>query len=308
MSRTITVGIDDSPESRAATGWAASEARLRSLPLKIVHVQEPTPRRLAQTPLLDLEGYQRWAGRLTRDFADDALARHPGIEVVTEQLRGNVADELCEAAGSAEMIVLGSRGLSGLRGFMVGSVSQGVVARAERPVVLVRAGERAAGAQRTGTGGLPSTATPSRPAGAAAAPVVLGLDMEHPDDTLLGFAFDAAAFRKAALRVVHAWPDPATSYHQFPGGVGLHDTFETGQAALLSKVLRPWRQKFPDLEVIEASRCGSPQQVLVDSAGDACLVVVGRRIRTGAFTGHIGHVAHSALHHIAAPVAIVAHD
>ncbi|GGX98292.1 universal stress protein [Streptomyces anandii] len=301
MSRTITVGVDDSPESRAAADWAAREARLRRLPLKVVHVREPTPRRLAQTPLLDLEGYQRWAGRLTRDFAQDALARHPGIEVVTEQLTGNVADELCAAAGSAEMIVLGSRGLSGLRGFMVGSVSQGVVARAERPVVLVRAGQQAAGAQRTDTGGLPSTETPSRP-------VVLGLDMEHPDDTLLGFAFDAAAFRKAALRVVHAWPDPATSYHQFPGGVEVHDTFETGQAVLLGKVLRPWRQKFPDVEVIEASRCGSPQQVLVDSAGDASLVVVGRRIRTGAFTGHIGHVAHSALHHIAAPVAIVAHN
>ncbi|MFI1533135.1 universal stress protein [Streptomyces anandii] len=301
MSRTITVGIDDSPASRAAADWAASEARLRGLPLKIVHVQEPTPRRLAQTPLLDLEGYQRWAGRLTGDFAQDALVRHPGIEVVTEQLTGNVAEELCEAAGSAEMIVLGSRGLSGLRGFMVGSVSQGVVARAEHPVVLVRAEEQAAGAQRTDTGGPPSTETPSRP-------VVLGLDMEHPDDTLLGFAFDAAAFRKAALRVVHAWPDPATSHHRFPGGVGLHGTFETGQAALLSKVLRPWRRKFPDVEVVEASRCGSPQQVLVDSAGDACLVVVGRRIRTGAFTGHIGHVAHSALHHIAAPVAIVAHN
>ncbi|QDN64150.1 hypothetical protein FNV66_49650 [Streptomyces sp. S1D4-14] len=63
-------------------------------------------------------------------------------------------------------------------GFMVGSVSLAVVARAERPVVLVRAGEQAADEPTMDPAGVPSTATPFRP-------VVLGLDIDHPDDTLL---------------------------------------------------------------------------------------------------------------------------
>ncbi|MEU5439881.1 universal stress protein [Streptomyces griseofuscus] len=301
MSRTVTVGLDDSPESRAAAEWAAREALLRGLSLKIVHVQEPTPRYAARTPLLDLDRYQHWAEQLTHESAEGIRLRHPGIEVITEQLTGTVADVLCEAAGFAELLVLGSRALGGLQGFMVGSVSLGIVARAERPVVLVRAEEQAADEHRMDPAGVPSAAAPFRP-------VVLGLDIDQPDDTLLEFAFDAAARRKAALRAVHAWPEPPTSFYRFPGDAELYDTLERGQASLLSKVLRPWRQKFPDVEVIEASRCGNAAQVLVNDSRDASLVVVGRRIRTGSFGAHIGHVTHSALHHITAPIAVVAHS
>ncbi|MES4891579.1 universal stress protein [Streptomyces sp. NPDC096012] len=300
MSRTVTLGLDDSPESRAAAEWAAREALLRGLPLKIVHVQEPTPRYTARTPLLDLERYRRWAEQSTHESAEGIRLRHPGIEVITEQLTGTVADVLCEAAGFAELLVLGSRALGGLQGFVVGSVSLGIVARAERPVVLVRAEEQAADEHGMDPVGVPSAAAPFRP-------VVLGLDIDQPDDTLLEFAFDAAARRKAALRAVHAWPEPPTSFYRFPGDAELHDTLERGQASLLSKVLRPWREKFPDVEVIEASRCGSAPQVLANDSRDASLVVVGRRIRTGFFGAHIGHVTHSALHHITAPVAVVAH-
>ncbi|MET8765631.1 universal stress protein [Streptomyces sp. NPDC004658] len=300
MSRTVTVGLDDSPESRGAAEWAAREALLRGLPLKIVHVQEPTPRYVARTPLLDLDSYRHWAEQLARESADGIRLRHPGIEVTTEQLTGTVADVLCEAAGYAELLVLGSRGLGGLGGFVVGSVSLGVVARAERPVVLVRAGEQAADEHRMDPAGVPSAAAPFRP-------VVLGLDVGEPDDTLLEFALDAAARRKAALRAVQAWPEPPTSFHGFPTDAAFHDSLARGQASLLGKVLRPWREKFPEVDVIEASRCGSAAQVLVNDSRDASLVVVGRRIRTGPFGARIGHVTHSALHHIAAPVAVVAH-
>ncbi|MER5975031.1 universal stress protein [Streptomyces sp. NPDC001857] len=301
MSRTVTVGLDDSPESRTAAEWAAREALLRGLPLKIVHVQWPTPLYAARTPLLDLERYQHCAERLTHEAAEGIRLRHSGIEVITEQLTGTVADILCEAAGFADLLVLGSRALSGLQGFMVGSVSLGIVARAERPVVLVRAEEQTADEHRMDPAGVPSAAAPFRP-------VVLGLDVDQPDDTLLEFAFDAAARRKAALRAVHAWPEPHTPFHRFPGDAELHDMLERGQASLLSKVLHPWRQEFRDVEVIEASRCGSAPQVLANDSRDASLVVVGRRIRTGFSSAHVGHVTHSALHHITAPVAVGAHS
>ncbi|MGW1605617.1 universal stress protein [Streptomyces eurythermus] len=300
MPRTVIVGLDDSSESRAAAEWAAREAVLRRLPLRIVHVQEPTPAYAARTPLVDPDGYRHWARRLTRESADGIRLRHPGIEVTTEQLTGTVADVLREAAGSAELLVLGSRGLGRLRGFVVGSVSLAVVARAERPVVLVRSGEQAADEHRMDPAGVPSAATPFRP-------VVLGLDAGEPDGTVLEFAFDAAARRKAVLRVVHVWPEPPSSFHGFATDAEFHDELARGQASLLGKVLRPWREKFPDVEVIEASRSGSAAQVLADASRDASLVVVGRRVRTGSFGARVGHVTHSVLHHAAAPVAVVAH-
>ncbi|MFB7509780.1 universal stress protein [Streptomyces broussonetiae] len=300
MSRTVTVGLDGSPESRAAVEWAAREALLRGLPLKIVYVSEPMPRFVARTPLLDTATYRQWAEQLTHESAEGVRLRHPGIEVTTEQLTGTVADILCEAAGSAELLVMGSRGLGKFEGFMVGSASLAVVARAERPVVLVRAGEQAADEHRMDPTGVPSAATPYRS-------VVLGLDTEHPDDTLLAFAFDAAARRKAPLRAVAVWPEPPTSFYRFPGDAELYDSLEREHAAALTDVLGSWRQKFQGVEVVEASRCGSAGQVLVNASRDASLAVVGRRVRTRSLGAHIGHVTQAALHHVTAPVAVVAH-
>ncbi|MGW2747404.1 universal stress protein [Streptomyces sp. NPDC001450] len=300
MLRTVTVGLDGSPESRAAAEWAAREAMLRRLPLKIVHVGEPVPARVAQPPLPGPQTDQQWIERIPSEAAEGIRLSHPGLEVITEQLTGSVVDMLCEAAGSAELLVLGSRGFGAIGGFVVGSVSLSVVARAERTVVLVRAGEQAADEHKTDEADVPSAAAPFRP-------VVLGLDTDDPDDTLLEFAFDAAARREASLRVVHGWPEPPTSFYRFPGDAELYDSLERRQAAALFEVLRPWRQKFPGVEVIEASRCGSAAQILVNSSRDASLAVVGRRIRTSHLGAHIGHVTHAALHHISAPVAVVAH-
>ncbi|MGW2689667.1 universal stress protein [Streptomyces sp. NPDC001414] len=300
MSRTVTVGIDDSPESRAAAGWAAREALLRGLPLKIVHVQEPTPRYMARGPLPGLDGYRHRAQRLTRETAESIRRRHPGIEVNTGMLTGTVADVLCEAAGFTELLVLGSRGLGRFGAFTVGAVSPGVVACAERPVVLVRAGKPPADEDAADSWDLSSSEAPGRP-------VVLGLDIDRPDERVLEFAFDAAARRKAALRAVHAWSEPPPSFSRRADDAEFHGTLERGQASLLSKVLRPWRQRFPDVDVIEVSRCGCAPRILADDCRGAALLVVGRRVRTGGFGPRIGPVTQSALHHISAPVAVVAH-
>lgn len=301
MTRTVTVGLDGSPESRAAAEWAAREAALRGLPLKIVHVWEPVPQSAAQAPLLGGETGQRWTEEASREAAEGLGLRHPGVEVVTDRLTGSPVDALTEAADSAELMVLGSRGFGGIAGFVVGSVSLAVLAHAERPVVLVRAGEQAADEHKADPAGVPSAATPFRP-------VVLGIDLGTPDETLLGFAFDAAARRGASLRVVHGWSEPPTSFHHFPGAAELHDEFARGQAKALTELLRSWRRKFPGVEVIEASRCGGAAQVLVDAAREASLVVVGRRVRTSPLGARIGHVAHAVLHHVVAPVAVVPHD
>jgi nucleotide-binding universal stress UspA family protein len=139
-------------------------------------------------------------------------------------------------------------------------------------------------------------------------PVVLGLDTGSPDETLLEFAFDAAARRDASLRVVHAWNEPPTFFYRFYGDAELYDSLARGQATALTEVLRPWRQKFPGVELIEVNRSGSAARVLVDASREASLVVVGRCIRASPLGPHIGHVAHAVLHHVQAPVAVVPHE
>ncbi|MFE0918768.1 universal stress protein [Streptomyces nigra] len=300
MFRTVVAGLDGSSESRSATEWAAREARLRGLPLTIVHVWEPIPAPMAQAPLLGAETQQNWTERMPREAADAIRLRHPDMELTIEQRTGDATEALLDAAKEAELIVLGSRGLSGIGGFMVGSVGLSVAAHSERPVVLVRAGEQATDEHEPDADGLPSTQTPFRP-------VVLGLDANSPDGTLIEFAFEEAARRGTRLRVLHGWNLPPYYVYGLTVDIELQDEIVRQQAALLADALKPWRQKFPDVEVSEEVPAGSPGARLVDVSREASLVVVGRRIRRRPFGAHIGPVTHAVLHHAVAPVAVVPH-
>ncbi|MGW5430026.1 universal stress protein [Streptomyces sp. NPDC004059] len=301
MPRTITVGLDGSPESRAAAEWAAREAKLRGVAVRLVQVWEPAPAPTAHAPFLGAETYQHWTERIPREAAEALRLRHPGVEVSTEQLSGSPAEALAGAAKDAELLVLGSRGLGGIAGFLVGSVGLGVVAHAERPVVLVRAGEQAADEHETDAAGVASAATSFRP-------VVLGLDLGSPDETVIRFALGAAARRAAPLRVVHGWnPTPYYAYGMAPDP-GIQQLLADTDAGALAEVLAPWRRKFPDVQVVAESSFGSPSNLLIDASRDASLVVVGRRVRQSAAGAHIGPVTHAVLHHATAPVAVVPHD
>ncbi|MFE1755666.1 universal stress protein [Streptomyces anandii] len=300
MPRTVAVGLDGSPESRAAAEWAAREAKLLGVPVKLVHVWEPVPEPMAQAPLLGAETHQHWTERVPREAAQGLRLRHPGVEVMTEQLPGHAGELLTKVAKESGLLVLGSRALGGVGGFMVGSIGLSVVAHAESPVVLVRAGEQAADEHESDPAGVPSTATAFRP-------VVLGLDTAAPDDALIEFAFEAARRRGTSLRAVHAWYPPTYYAYAMPLDAELHASLAAGEATALADALRPWRQKYPDVEVVEDSRCGNAVDVLVAASAEASLVVVGRRVRRNPFGTHIGHVVHAVLHHGAAPVAVVAH-
>ncbi|MDX2936102.1 universal stress protein [Streptomyces ipomoeae] len=304
MSRTVTVGLDGSRESLAAAEWAAREAKLRELPLRLVNVWEPVPAPMAQAPFLGADTQRHWSERSERipcEAADGIRLRHPGVEVTVEQLRGRASEILAEAAKDSELLVLGSRGLSGIGGFLVGSVGQAVIAHAEGPVVLVRAGELAADEHEMDPAGIPSAATGFRP-------VVLGLDTDRPDDAVIAFAFEEAARRKTFLRVVHSWNIPPYLAYGLPADPELNAEPGRQDAAAPAAVLQPWTEKFPQVAVVEASRSGSPANHLVDASREASLVVVGRRIHRGPFGIHIGAVTHAVLHHATAPVAVVAHD
>ncbi len=286
MLRTVTVGYDGSSESRAAAEWAAREALLRGLPLRLVNVREPLPGPVAESALMADGTFRERAERLPREAGATLRARHPELEVVAEQVPGGPMDVLPEVAKDADLLVLGSRGLSGIGGFLVGSVGMVVIAHTTTPVVLVRA----------------TTSTE------ATGPVVVGVDTDKPNGTVLAFAFEEAARRGAVLKAVHGWTVPPYYAYALPAYPALAAELGVEQSDALAEVLRPWREKYPDVEVAQESRAGSAAVRIVDAARDASLVVVGRRTRRGPVGAHIGPVTHAVLHHATAPVAVVAHD
>ncbi|QNE73385.1 universal stress protein [Streptomyces finlayi] len=301
MARTITVGLDGSAESLAAAEWAAREAKLRDLQVSLVHACQPVPEAMAQAPVVGAETLRHWTERMPREFAEGLRLRHPGVDVSITQRVGAPVDMLVEASREAELLVLGSQALRGLTGFLVGSVGQAVAARAETPVIFVRAGEQSADEHLMDPVGVPSAATAFRP-------VVLGLAADTADDTVITFAFEEARYRDTELVVVQGWNSSPYSVYTMGSGFEPHEEFARQRAGVLTSALATWRKKYPDVDVVEVSRPGSAAGLLIDASRDSSLVVVGRRVRGNLFGGHIGAIALALLHHSTAPVAVVAHD
>jgi nucleotide-binding universal stress UspA family protein len=84
--------------------------------------------------------------RHEREQAEKALGKaaatlaREGVTVTTAIRRGLPAREILRAADGfdADLVVVGSKGLSGLEGFLVGSVARAVAKRCERPVLVAR--------------------------------------------------------------------------------------------------------------------------------------------------------------------------
>ncbi|NEC84858.1 universal stress protein [Streptomyces sp. SID12501] len=296
MLRNVTVGLDGSPESLAAVDWAAREAQLRDTPLRLVHAWHRQPHTYAALAgtVLPSPGkgpHRDWAERLPRETSARLTERHPGLRVSAEQSTERPVTALLAASRDADLLVLGSRGRSGVTGFLAGSVALSVVARSERPVVLVLAGEDAGTDRLTGD-------------------VVLGLDLglEDSDGAVIGFAFQAASRRAANLRVVHGWKPPSSS--GYGAAFDIEPNAELGAQVRrkLGDALRPWRTKFPGVEVNEQALIGTAGSHLVNASRNAALVVVGRHNRRTRTGSHIGPVTQAVLQHVVAPVAVIPHS
>ncbi|MFB7469756.1 universal stress protein [Kitasatospora sp. NPDC056184] len=297
MPRSVVVGVDGSPESLAALDWAAEEAARRELPLKVVLAWPTVVTPLAVLGTVDLA--RRQADVTLRDAELRVQERWPeltvqAVQVPTEPVRALV-DEVTGAqepdGAPAELLVLGSRGFGAVAGFLVGSVSQRVLARTDCPVVLVRRGED------------------EEEAAAGPREVVVGVDPFEGADAVLAHAFEVAERRGLPLRAVYSWTLPAT--YQYAGIAASVDV--TGEMLVyakgeLARVVQPWREKHPGVTVVEEAVNARPAKVLADRAANAELVVIGRRVRRSPLGAHIGAVAHAVLHHVPCPVAVVPYE
>ncbi|MFD5416190.1 universal stress protein [Streptomyces nojiriensis] len=292
MKRTLVVGVDGSPESRAAADWAAREAVRRDMHVHVVHAWLWQP--LAVPVVQDRGTEARRAREILEETEAGLTHRHPRLSLSAEVVPDVPVPALLRAAKEAEMLVLGTRGHGALAGFLLGSYGQQLIASAECPVVSVRARAR--------------DGEPVR--GSAEGEVVVGQQGGVEESAeVLRFAFEAAAAREVPLRAVRAWSLPPV-YGYSPGSMWIAEQFgglEPFEKAALDQALEPWRTRFPEVEVVAHVERGSAGHVLLSEASDARLVVVGRRVRESAVGARIGSVAHAVLHHSACPVAVVPH-
>ena len=282
----IVVGIDGSPESRAALDWAIAQARHPTVPLRLIYALDPYRTYLAMqrygTVLVpEQERARGIATKLLATSAEHVAEVAPDIVVTTHFYDDDDAIEiLLDESARASTIVLGSRRMGAFGSVLMGSVGAGVAARASCPIVVLRG---------------PSGMVEER------AGVIVGVDAREPSESALAYAFDFASWRSLPLHAVLCWHlDPlAEMLWRPPLPVPNH------VEAWLSEAMAGWREKYPDVSVQQTVVRDHPVAGLVAAAAAQYLLVVGTRGHHALSGTLLGSVSQGVLHHATCPVAVV---
>lgn len=301
----IVVGVDGSEHGQCALVWAAREAQRRRRPLHIVTAYSVP---IFAASGLD-GGYATVDDSVIREGAE-AIARQAlekvstyDIDVSSSVENGDAAGVLLEMSGSAELLVVGTRGRGGFVGRLLGSVSSALPAHAKCPTVTVplfcsdRLGEttedRRIKAEQAKAGHRQVENV-----------VVVGVDGSEQARVAVLEAADQAGRLGAALRVVCAVPQYSGSLAWVPAPMDRKALFDDIRATLDAGMA--WlRSHYPRLQADYQLKDGSPVDVLVEESRHVELVVVGTRGR-GGFTGMLlGSTSDGVLHHAKGPVMVV---
>lgn len=141
----VVVGVEYGRPCAPAIEAAFEQANSRHVDLVVVHTwQLDAATKVDEVGLQGVsqhESREREAALLERNIADIARS-HPGVEVTTHAVQDSAAEALHRYAANAAILVVGSRGRGGLRGALLGSVSQNVIRSAGCPVLVIRDGRR----------------------------------------------------------------------------------------------------------------------------------------------------------------------
>jgi nucleotide-binding universal stress UspA family protein len=136
----IVVGVDGSPSSQSAMGFAVEEAALRGVPVTaLCSCWEPDVPDHAYGGALDIDEMRRIAMQRAEVVVDQWQEKFPDVTVTPVFVMEAPREALRAAAQSAGLVVVGARGLGGIPGLLLGSVSQAVLEQAPCPVAVVRA-------------------------------------------------------------------------------------------------------------------------------------------------------------------------
>jgi len=138
----IVVGVDGSETSQHALRWALQEGRLRQAAVQVVHAwHEPYLGGHPTTgatfdPAIFEEGARRVLDSVLETADTSGLPAPPERVLVC----GGGATAILGTAKGADLVVVGSRGLGGFAGLLLGSDSHQVTHHADCPVVVVPPG------------------------------------------------------------------------------------------------------------------------------------------------------------------------
>lgn len=288
MTRII-VGVDRSDASAAALRWAVAEAERADASLLVVHAHL-SPLARGRTPgdtgaTVESRSDEAALARLT-PFIDAAGVDTEGLEITHRIHVGRAADGLLDAARTARLLVVGSRGAGGFEGLLLGSTAEHCARHAACPVVVVPARRRRVSGR-----------------------ISVGTDGSAASERAVAWAVEEAAISGASLEVVAVY-HPYDAKGPFGGEFmqiadpGSTERFRREAEDHVKTAITSVGSR-ADVPITSAVLAGHPAAVLIERSATSDLLVVGRRGR-GGFPGLLlGSVTRQVLHHAGVPVAVV---
>ncbi|CAB0571768.1 universal stress protein [Corynebacterium diphtheriae] len=287
----VVVAVDGSEASQNAVRWAANTANKRGVPLRLAASYTMPQFLYAEGMVPPQELFDELQSE-TMDMIEAArVVAHevaPDIKIGYVIAEGSPIDMLLDMSSDVTMIVMGSRGLGGLSGMVMGSVSAAVVSHADCPVVVVRSDNHVTETNKYG-------------------PVVVGVDGSDVSQRATEFAFEEAQARGAKLVAIHTWMDMQVqaSLAGLAAAQQEWEIIEKEQTTLLKGRLQPLLERFPDVEVEMVITRDRPVRALEDCAHNAQLLVVGSHGR-GGFRGMLlGSTSRALLQSAPCPMVVV---
>lgn len=282
----IWVGIDGSETSDNAFIWAARFPHDPSVTTirPVMSWSFPTFSSVTATVLPPADSMHAATVAAAADVFSRVEPFAPDGVVIAEPIvmQGEPAQVLTDLAEPHDVIVVGSRGLGGFKGLLLGSVSSRLAAKTHCPLVIV-----------------PPDHSPLTP---AAGRVVIGV--EFTDESKAAVLWAAKTNPEAELELVHAWSIPALS--GFEGGYFGTEDFEKAARDGLAYFANEIRDEMSNPRRLQSVVVrNDPRRALLEQAEDADLLVVGAQRHHGAGRVFLGSVAQNVVHHLKVPTVVV---
>ncbi|EEW51288.1 universal stress family protein [Corynebacterium efficiens YS-314] len=287
----VVVAVDGSEASKQAVRWAANTANKRGIPLRLASSYTMPQFLYAEGMVPPQELFDDLQAEALEKIDEARAIAHevaPDIKIGHTIAEGSPIDMLLEMSKSVTMIVMGSRGLGGLSGMVMGSVSGAVVSHAHCPVVVVREDSSVNEDNKYG-------------------PVVVGVDGSEVSQRATEVAFAEASARGAELIAVHTWMDMQVqaSLAGLAAAQQQWDEVEREQTELLTERIQPLADQYPDVPVKKVITRDRPVRALAEASEGAQLLVVGSHGR-GGFKGMLlGSTSRALLQSAPCPMMVV---
>lgn len=287
----VVVAVDGSEASKVAVRWAANTANKRGIPLRLASSYTMPQFLYAEGMVPPQELFDDLQAETMEKIDEARSIAHevaPELKIGHTIAEGSPIDMLLDMSRDVTMIVMGSRGLGGLSGMVMGSVSAAVVSHASCPVVVVREDNPVNEDTKYG-------------------PIVVGVDGSDVSQQATEYAFAEADARGCELIAVHTWMDMQVqaSLAGLSAAQQQWEEVEREQSELLSERLQPLVEQYPNIPVKKVITRDRPVRALVEQAEGAQLLAVGSHGR-GGFKGMLlGSTSRALLQSSPCPMMVV---